>query len=225
MTPDGSTFHQSLEQAVAAHGGRIDSNHGTPRWWLSDPNPDAIAAARELWLTETRRLHQMKRPLPIIFDDPVLPTRAFRREDAESWLDINNAAFGWHPDQGNWTLAMLEERMTEPWFEMEGFRIAAPATGNGPIEGFCWTKVHPAGTEADHAVGEIYVIAVAPTHQGRGFGRRLTLAGLDWLWRHARTPEAMLYVESSNAAAIATYQRLGFEITRTDHAFERATQR
>ena len=48
-------------------------------------------------------------------------------------------------------------------------------------------------------MGEIYVIGVDPDFHGRGWGRALTEAGLDWLaGQGLRT--GMLYVDAANAA-------------------------
>ncbi len=69
--------------------------------------------------------------------------------------------------------------------------------------GFHWTKQH------DERLGEVYVVGIDPSAQGQGLGRALTLAGLHHL--HARgVDEVLLYVESDNTAALATYSRLGF---------------
>ncbi|MFN8053391.1 MAG: mycothiol synthase [Acidimicrobiales bacterium] len=194
---------------------------GADRWWVTDPDDAARAAAAERGLVATRRLFQMRRPLPLgstdpIVSDPVVPTRAFDPDrDVDDWLAINNAAFSWHPEQGGWTRATLEARMQEPWFDLEGFRIGTDAS-TGAMTGFCWTKVH---ADHDPVLGEIYVIAVAPAHAGRGLGRALTIAGLDWLWRERRTPVGMLYVEADNDRALATYRHLGFEVHATDVLF------
>jgi mycothiol synthase len=51
----------------------------------------------------------------------------------QQWLDVNNLAFANHPDQGNWVMQDLENRMAEPWFDADGFFLA---TQNGIIEGF-----------------------------------------------------------------------------------------
>jgi mycothiol synthase len=80
--------------------------------------------------------------------------------------------------------------------------------------GFHWTKVHPGG------LGEVYVLAVDPQAQGAGLGSALTVAGLGYL-RERGVGEAMLYVESDNAAALRTYQKLGFAYHHTDAEFLR----
>jgi len=213
-----------LDEAVARHGGRVDEHDGAPRWWLTDPDAAAEETAAHIGLVETRRLHQMRRPLPLDGDVPVADTRAFDPDrDVDAWLAVNNAAFAWHPDQGGWTRDDLEARLAEPWFDLDDFRVADgdPDAIAPTLAGFCWTKLHPAGTTDADALGEVYVIAVAPARVGEGLGAALTAAGLDWQWRRHGTPVGMLYVEAGNDRAMATYRRLGFVVHSTDVAFER----
>ena len=40
---------------------------------------------------------------------------------SQSWIALNNKIFTTHPDQGNWVMADLENRMSEPWFDPAGF--------------------------------------------------------------------------------------------------------
>ena len=42
----------------------------------------------------------------------------------QEWLELNNKIFIKHPDQGNWVMADLENRMAESWFDPAGFFIA-----------------------------------------------------------------------------------------------------
>ncbi|MEZ5167195.1 MAG: hypothetical protein R2695_12180 [Acidimicrobiales bacterium] len=56
-----------------------------------------------------------------------------------------------------------------------GFRLLDDPSGG--LVGFCWTKIH---RDTVPALGEIYVIAIDPDHHGRGLGKPMTLAGLEW---------------------------------------------
>ncbi|HQE16262.1 MAG TPA: mycothiol synthase, partial [Mycobacterium sp.] len=128
---------------------------------------------------------------------------------------VNNAAFSWHPEQGGWTGADLAERLSEPWFDPAGLFLAVEEQ-SGRLLGFHWTKVH------DDRVGEVYVLAVDPSAQGRGLGRTMTMVGVDHLARRlgdATNPEVMLYVESDNVAAVNTYRGLGFTVAGADTAY------
>lgn len=223
-----------------AYGGGADraAGPGRPlRVWAHGDHPSAAALALDLGFERARVLWQLRRPLTEPLPDPRLPAgmsvRAFRPgADEEAWLAVNQRAFAEHPEQGRWTPDDLRVRMAEPWFDPAGFLLAVEDSTDRVL-GFHWTKVHggtPAGTARSggpaetgsggpgdsgwsghrgEPIGEVYVLGVDPSTHGLGLGRALTLAGLRHL-RDRGLTRAMLYVDESNSAAMALYDRLGF---------------
>src|SRR4051794_36206183 len=177
--------------------------------WSHGNHPAAAALAPRFGLRRVRDLWVMRRKLD---DPPALPdtsegswvdVRAFRvGVDEDAFLAVNAAAFAHHPEQGQMTRADLDARIAEPWFDPGGFFLA---WRGDELVGYHWTKVHrePVGD-----FGEVYVVGVAPTAQGGGLGRLLTLTGLHHLASRGLA-EVILYVESDNAAAVAVYERVG----------------
>jgi mycothiol synthase len=166
-------------------------------------------------LVSQRALYQLRRSLA----DPIPPRpvpdgvtlRTFvPGEDEDAVVRVNKRAFAWHPEQSRLDTSELTLLETQPWFDAKGFLLAVDQTDR--LLGFHWTKMHPDG------LGEVYVLAVDPAAQGNGFGSALTVAGLVYL-RERGAPEAMLYVDSDNAAALNTYYKLGFSHHHTDIEF------
>lgn len=201
-----------MRAAIERSGGRI-------RFWAHGTLPAATAAADAAGLRAVRSLTQMTRTLGGIPDGAVpqgvtVRTYAGSQDHAEL-LRVNNAAFDWHPEQGGWTDHVLVARLGQPWFEPEGLFLAFD-DATGRLVGFHWTKIH------DGNVGEVYVLGVDPAAHGRGLGRALTVVGMRHLAGRlvgGEQPEVMLYVESDNTAALATYRGLGFTVEGVDTAF------
>lgn len=187
--------------------------------WTEQSDQEQLSLGR----VRVRLLYQMRRPLPL--ERPLveatreITVRPYTDDDAEGFLAVNNRAFEWHPDQGGWSLQNLHDRLSEPWVDRNGFLIheSADTSGTPTIDGFCWTKVHPA-TALDVALGEIFVIASDPSTHGTGLGRALTVAGLEHLASEG-LETAMLYVESTNDAAVSLYRKLGFAVHLRDAAY------
>jgi mycothiol synthase len=176
--------------------------------WVDDPTPADDADASFAGLLPSRDLWRMRRPLPI-HESFELATRPFEvGRDEDAWLRVNNRAFASHREQGGWTRADLEARFEEPWFDPEGFLLHEEG---GELLGFCWTKVH---ADLDPPEGEIYVIGADPDAQGRGLGRRLTLAGFDHLHRVGGVTIGMLYVDADNTPATRLYESLGLSVVQ-----------
>jgi mycothiol synthase len=183
------------------------------RIWAHGDLPAARALASALGLYPVRELLQMRRSLsdlPAMAGTHQVRTYAGPEDDAEL-LRVNNAAFSWHPEQGGWTAADIDERRAEPWFDPAGLFLAF----DGPkLLGFHWTKVH------SRDLGEVYVVGVDPDAQGRGLGAELTLLGLHHLAaRLGSEADVTLYVEGNNTAAVKTYRRLGFVVYSADVAY------
>ncbi|KAA8961544.1 mycothiol synthase [Mycobacterium sp.] len=203
-----------IQAALAKTGGR---NH----FWAHGTLASAQATASALGLAAVRELIQMRRPLddiaaPLIPAGVRIRTYAGAADDAEL-LRVNNAAFAGHPEQGGWTPDDLARRRREKWFDPAGLFLAVDEA-TGALLGFHWTKVH----SNDDGLGEVYVVAVDPSAQGRGLGSVLTSVGVAHLARQlggAAHPTVMLYVESDNTAALRTYRQLGFTRHGVDTAY------
>jgi mycothiol synthase len=219
---------RSRRRGIGAAMGRaaLAKTGGHNRFWAHGTLAPARATASALGLVSVRELVQMRRSLRDVPETvPPVPgvhvrTYAGAADDAEL-LRVNNAAFAHHPEQGGWTEAELAERRSEPWFDPAGLFLAFGAADSdqaGRLLGFHWTKVH-----LDRpGLGEVYIIGVDPSAQGRRLGQMLTAIGVESLARQlagSAEPTVMLYVESDNVAAVRTYQRLGFTTYSVDTAY------
>jgi mycothiol synthase len=212
----GTALISALAAGAEGHGFRL---------WAHGDLPSAAALAKSAGLSRIRALWQMRMPLagpdaPAV-PSPVLPPgvtlRTFRPgQDENAWLAVNRRAFAHHPEQGSWTMADLELREAEPWFDPAGFFLAER---EGALAGFHWTKVHEAEAGGS-PIGEVYVVGVDPAQQGTGLGRALTLAGLAHL-RDLGLGQVMLYVDEANTAAVRMYAALGLRRWSTDVMYRR----
>jgi mycothiol synthase len=215
--------------------------------WAHRNTAAARALAESVGLVETRVLLLLGRDLTAPPPLPAAPLpsgvrlAAFRPGiDDDAWLAVNAAAFAGHPEQGRWTAADLNARISEPWFDAAGFLLAwgyesdggesdgdesdgGESDGDEPagdLLGYHWTKVGGEHSPDGSPIGEIYVLGVAP-HAAvhgvavRGLGTALGVAGLDYL--HGRGVHAVeLYVEADNERALGIYRRLGFTESSRD---------
>jgi mycothiol synthase len=190
-------------------------------WIMKATDPDDVTA-HQLGFEPERDLLQMRVPLPLpaetVASARPVSTRPFEPgRDDDNWLAINNAAFADHPEQGRWTIDDLRQHMAFDWFDLQGFLVADRADGNGLL-GSCWTKIH---RTTEPVLGEIYVISVDPALHSQGWGKALTVAGLQWMAGQGVTV-GMLYVTGSNAAAVRLYQSLGFTVDHVDRSYLRS---
>ena len=190
-----------LARRVAAELGAFDA-------WSHGDLASARAIAASLGMERVRTLLQLRAPVPAAdaADDP-LPdgVRAFEPADASALLSLNAAAFADHPEQGRMSADDLAARMAEPWHDDANLVVAdgADPSTPGALDAFAWVK-------PDGDVAELYVLGVSPARQGAGLGRRMLAAAFVRM-RALGATTAHLYVEGDNAAALALYERAGFD--------------
>lgn len=199
-------------------------------WSHADhPGARAIAAAHDL--EPARELLQMRRSL---VDGPPIPEPSWPEgvairpfligRDEQAWLDVNNAAFAQHPEQGHMTLDDIRAATKAADFDAAGFFLAF---GGPDLLGFHWTKVHSSdpspqpGASDLGPIGEVYVLGVSPAAHGQGLGSALTAGGLRYLAEQRRMRDVMLYVEGDNIAARKVYERMGFRTYLINVAYRR----
>lgn len=224
--------------AARGHGlGRalVSSLPEVDAWWSFGDLPAARALATGLGLSPIRELLIMsrdldahpvpspepnphnvsqtasrvsQRPSTTIRDTPWV-LRPFVDDDLDALLAVNAAAFAHHPEQGSLDRDAFALRAAAGWFHREDLIVAEL---DGELVGFHWTKRHGDG------VGEVYVLAVAPAHEGKGLGRRLLRAGLTHLAdRGCR--EVILYVDGAEEGPVHLYESDSFGVRRRDVAW------
>ena len=207
------------------------------RLWSHGDTISARNFSKKLEFESVRNVIQMRRSLfsPIAtFNFP--PNYNLRQfdpvSDTEIFLAINKESFTELPDQSSWTKKDLELRLAEDWFSASGFVLLE--NDKKEVVGFCWTKVHgqdhkhekdDGHKHLDHGhepIGELYVLGVHPSQQGKGLGKSLMLWGLSHLRRNG-LDSAMLYVDSNNQKAIKLYEEVGFNFWGLDRLYRSFT--
>lgn len=194
--------------------------------WAHGDLPGSGAFAESLGFEITRELWFMRRSDLGSCDSSIAQAR--QRDDVklESFadgeriaelLEVNAAAFRDHPEQGSMSLADIAVRQREEWYSPADVLVASDTT-DGDLLGFHWLKV-TRGSTGD-VEGEVYIIAVAPSAQGRGLGRYLLDVGLAHL-KARGVKDVTLYVEKANTAAVALYEANGFQVARKHIQYRR----
>ena len=195
-------------------------------FWAHGNLPEAQKTAEALGMQPTRELLVMSAsadeldaagvldaPLPDGFEALNLAQAAGRYgEDVvlDSWLEVNNDAFSWHPEQGGWDRERLSQGMDTEWFDPEGVWFLYK---NDELAGFHWTKRHPGET------GEVYVIGLASAWRGEGLGVPLLQMGLNHLLQGGSS-QVILYVEADNEPAVKRYRETGFTVAQSHVVYE-----
>lgn len=185
-----------------------------PRYsvWAFHTLPAARALAAASGLVAHRELLRLGRPLAAE-PGPRVPAgytiAPYTADDAAAVVAVNRLAFSHHPEQGKLTLDEFTTLTEQDWFDPDGLLLAR---AGGEVAGFHWTKRH------GEDLGEVYVLAVHPDHEGAGLGRALLEAGLAHL-------EALgcdfvhLYVEASEARVVQLYEAAQFGRLSVDTSF------
>lgn len=81
----------------------------------------------------------------------------------------------------------------------------------GSIHGYCWTEIIDRGVDSGKEKhGIIYMIGTDPEYRGKGFGKKVLLAGLSHL-KSRGIETVSLSVDSENRIAYELYRSMGFE--------------
>jgi mycothiol synthase len=143
--------------------------------------------------------------------------------DREEIVRVNGAAFVDHPEQGAMTLADLDERLAEDWFDPTDLHVARV---DGGLAAFVWVKREgPADVVGATPAAEIYVVATDPAHTGRGLARALLARALTDLRASPEVEEVELYVEGDNHRARRLYDSFGFRESGRDVQLRIRTKR
>ncbi|MGO2035756.1 MAG: mycothiol synthase [Brevibacterium sp.] len=185
--------------------------------WAHGDHPAAQALASRHGLGRDRVLYQMSTDdglgldqLPETAAPDGVTIRSFAPGDEDGWLQVNNAAFDWHPEQGSQTRADIDAIVTAADFDPSTIVIAERA---GDVIGFHEIKLTDPepSTGTSGRLGEVYVVGVDPAVHAKGVGRALTVEGMRRMVA-AGAERIELYVESDNAPALGLYERLGFHV-------------
>ena len=181
--------------------------------WAFGTLPGADELAARVRMEPVRQLLRMERPLAPAGQAPAeaegYEIVTYDPADREAIVAINAAAFSHHPEQGRLTVAEFEDLTRQDWFDPAGLFVARR---DGEVAGFHWTKQHGDG------LGEVYVIAVGPRHEGRGLGRALLERGLQWLAEQG-DDRVQLYVEGSEERVVRIYRNAGFLTKQVDTSY------
>ncbi len=156
-----------------------------------------------LWLLRLPR--EIEVPPPVF--PPEVIARPYRPEDLPGYVALVNAAFVDHPSPLQVTEPIVRFVHEQPDFDPDDILLVAAAAEPARPVGFCRTKPIAEKTPAS---GEVSLVGVLPTWQGRGLGREL----LRWGVTHLRERGAVmveLSVEARNERALGLYERTGFE--------------
>ncbi len=169
---------------------------------------EGFSWARRYWGMRWQEDH-----IPSPKPPPGFSITTFQNDDAERLTQVQNASF-----EGSWgfcpnTIEEVEYRARLSISRPEGIFFLCHAEETA---GYCWTNIQ--GTPKS-SVGFIGMIGITPSYRGRGLGKPILLAGMEYL-HSAGVKHIELNVDGENAAAIGLYQSVGFQKKAELHWFE-----
>lgn len=174
---------------------------------MSETPPSSSQPTAPMTLPRRRQL-RLRRPHLDDLPEMVIPSgyrlRTYRPGDALAWGAIMEAPEG---IGGEWTLAKIQEQLLDrPQFEPAGLFLAtSDAEAGQPVASACaWRAVPEEGS-----TGLLHMVCALAEHRGRGLGRLVCLAVLQYL-RERRFTSAELLTDDFRLAAIKSYLALGF---------------
>ena len=171
---------------------------------------EGFSHARTYW-----NMRWQPRELPYRAPDPGLRFRPLRPgEDEGALAEIQNAAFS-----ANWgfcpnTREQIEARVRFSTMDPQGIIMLEL---HGRVVGYNWTSL---AESVSGPVGRIEMTGVHPDMRGRGLGKVVVSAGLEYM-RARGAGRVELEVDSANAAATRLYEGLGFEYDGPTYWYEK----
>lgn len=200
------------EAAIERATGLVSTREARSFWAF---RPGQVDAAGRLGYNQARDVLRMSGPMPSVAPGSVsgISIGPMTERDIDAIVGVNNRAFANHREQGSMTANGFRSLMALSWFDPAGVHVARSGER---IVGFCVTK------HEEHAVGEVYLLAVNPDQAGSGIGRALaqrSFAGS--ADRGAVTARA--WVDATNEPAVGLYRAMGLTEDFRNREFVPAT--
>ena len=160
-------------------------------------------------------MHWQPSELPEFALDPGMQLRSLVLDQDEAALtEVQNAAFG-----ENWgfcpnTVEQIAARVRYKIMDPEAIILLED---DGRVIGYNWTCLLP---DNGDSFGRIEMTGIHPDYRGRGLGKVVVAAGLEYL-RANEAVRVELEVDSDNSAATGLYGSLGFETVRPTYWYEK----
>jgi len=188
---------------------------------MSD-NAVAKSVLSRLGFSLARRFLELKLDMPNVhwpdINQATLECRHLQADEEVKLTQIQNLTFAGHWGYNPNTVEEITYKTKLSDFSPEDVILACDGD---KIGGFCWTRVvFERGSDSGEREGQIYMIGVAPDYRGKGVGKKLLLAGLNYL-KSKGLKIAVLFADSENEAACALYKSIGFRVRASSLWYER----